>query len=120
MLGGGDDQMRGGGRIVESPHVILRAAAREGGRSPTKTAMTIQGIILLQIVLTFIYFNYSLGQQMQLVFGTVPSTSHFIEAFCSQALLANARIQGNIYSKQCKKKNISISNLKNYFRFLFY
>lgn len=76
MLGGGDDQMRGGGRIVESPHVILRAAAREGGRNPTKTAMTIQ------------------GQQMQLVFGTIASTAHFIEAFCSQALLANARIQG--------------------------
>jgi phosphoenolpyruvate carboxylase len=76
MLGGGDDQMRGGGRIVESPHVILRAAAREGGRNPCKIAMTIQ------------------GQQMQLVFGTIPATAHFVEAFCSQSLLANARIQG--------------------------
>lgn len=73
MLGGGDDQMRGGGRIVESPHVVLRAQAREGGSAPTKIAMTVQGM------------------QLSLLFGSTLLASHFIEGFAAQLLLANAQ-----------------------------
>ena len=36
--------MRGGGRIVESPHVVMSAAARSGARTMGRVAMTIQGL----------------------------------------------------------------------------
>jgi phosphoenolpyruvate carboxylase len=74
FIGGGDDQMRGGGRIVETPHTVMLGANRLGASTPTKVAMTIQGL------------------QMQLVFGSTILAGHFIEAFASQQLLAVARV----------------------------
>lgn len=76
MLGGGDDQMRGGGRIVETPHVMLRAEAREGGHYPAKLAMTVQGL------------------QLQLIFGSSLLAENFQESFAAQSMLANARATG--------------------------
>ncbi|CUF39763.1 phosphoenolpyruvate carboxylase, putative [Bodo saltans] len=76
FLGGGDDQMRGGGRIVETPHVLTLAASRFGATRPSRFAMTVQGL------------------QMQLVFGSRVLSEHFIEAFASQQLLAAARLLG--------------------------
>lgn len=75
FLGGGDDQMRGGGRVVETPHVLTLAASRFGATRPSRFAMTVQGL------------------QMQLVFGSRMLSEHFIEAFASQQLLAAARLQ---------------------------
>lgn len=74
FIGGGDDQMRGGGRIVETPHTVMLGANRLGASTPTKVAMTIQ------------------GQQMQLVFGSTLLAGHFMEAFAAQQLLAVARV----------------------------
>jgi phosphoenolpyruvate carboxylase len=76
FLGGGDDQMRGGGRVVETPHVLTLAASRFGATRPSRFAMTVQGL------------------QMQLVFGSKVLSEHFIEAFASQQLLAAARLLG--------------------------
>lgn len=75
FIGGGDDQMRGGGRIVETPHVLMLAAKRMGASHPSRFAMTIQGL------------------QMQLVFGSRLMSEHFIEAFAAQQMLAAARLQ---------------------------
>ncbi|NDF12219.1 MAG: phosphoenolpyruvate carboxylase [Proteobacteria bacterium] len=76
MLGGGDDQMRGGGRIVESPHVVMRAQAREGGKNTSCIAFTTQGL------------------QNQLLFGAPALAMNFIEGFSAQMLVANARAEG--------------------------
>lgn len=76
FLGGGDDQMRGGGRVVETPHVLTLAASRFGASRPSRFAMTVQGL------------------QMQLLFGSRVLSEHFIEAFASQQLLAAARLLG--------------------------
>ena len=78
FAGGGDDQMRGGGRIVETPHVLTLAANRHGAHHPARFALTIQGM------------------QMQLVFGSTLLASHFIEAFAAQQMLAAARMLGMI------------------------
>mmetsp|Transcript_55614 Transcript_55614/g.120074 ORF Transcript_55614/g.120074 Transcript_55614/m.120074 type:complete len:972 (+) Transcript_55614:56-2971(+) len=77
FIGGGDDQMRGGGRIVEIPHVVMLAARRSGATQGCKVAMTVQ------------------GYQMQLVFGSQLLAGHFSEAFAAQQMLANARITGS-------------------------
>jgi phosphoenolpyruvate carboxylase len=76
FIGGGDDQMRGGGRIVETSHTVMLGASRMGSKTPARVAMTIQGL------------------QMQLIFGSSLLSSHFIEAFAAQQLLAAARIVG--------------------------
>ena len=78
FVGGGDDQMRGGGRIVELPHTVMLAANRMGSHRPNKVALTIQ------------------GRQMQIVFGSNLQASHFLEAFSAQQMLAASRITGHI------------------------
>lgn len=78
FVGGGDDQMRGGGRIVELPHTVMLAANRMGSHRPNKVALTIQ------------------GRQMQIVFGSTLLASHFLEAFSAQQMLAASRITGHI------------------------
>ena len=74
FIGGGDDQMRGGGRIVETPHTVMLGANRLGATNASRVAMTIQGL------------------QMQLVFGSRLLAAHFMEAFSAQQLLAVARV----------------------------
>lgn len=78
FVGGGDDQMRGGGRIVETPHVLMLAGSRLGATKPARFAMTVQGL------------------QMQLVFGSRLLSEHFFEAFAAQQMLAAARLEGLI------------------------
>lgn len=78
FVGGGDDQMRGGGRIVETPHVLMLSANRFGAEKASRFAMTIQGL------------------QMQLVFGSKLLSEHFLEAFAAQQMLAAARLEGHI------------------------
>jgi phosphoenolpyruvate carboxylase len=101
MLGGGDDQMRGGGRIVETPHVMLRAEAREGGHYPAKLAMTVQGL------------------QLQLIFGSSLLAENFQESFAAQSMLANARATGLVEWRpvpQGVNETQAYLHAKDYFR----
>lgn len=95
FMGGGDDQMRGGGRIVETPHVLMLAANRLGAVTPSRFAMTIQGL------------------QMQLVFGSRLLSEHFLEAFAAQQMLAAARLQGHIRYRPvpaiCNRKSVDFA-----------
>jgi hypothetical protein len=102
MLGGGDDQMRGGGRIVESPHVVMRAQAREGGCTPSRIAMTLQGM------------------QLQLIFGSTVLAGHFIEGFSAQMLLANARVSGKVPWRRPSKGINEIAAAKQTHKFFEY
>lgn len=75
FLGGGEDAVRGGGRIVESPNVVLSAASRFA-QTTVRIATTIQGV------------------QMQTVFGSVSIAQYTIEAWCAQSLIACAKARG--------------------------